>query len=34
MDIAVERPTLSQISVHIMKEYSVLGGVNNKREAS
>lgn len=34
MDIAVERPTLSQISVHIMKEYSVLGGDNNKREAS
>lgn len=35
MDIAVERPTLSQISVHVMKEYSMLGGVNNnKREAS
>ena len=35
MDIAVEIPTLSQISVHVMKEYSILGGRDNKkREAS
>lgn len=35
MDIAVEIPTLSQISVHVMKEYSILGDRDNKkREAS
>ena len=35
MDIAVERPTLSQISVHVMKEYSILKlNDNDKREAS
>ncbi|WP_044957484.1 ATP-binding cassette domain-containing protein [Butyrivibrio sp. LC3010] len=35
MDIAVERPTLSQISVHVMKKYSILGKNDvDKRAAS
>ncbi|WP_035766338.1 ATP-binding cassette domain-containing protein [Butyrivibrio sp. NC2002] len=34
MDIAVERPTLSQISVHVMKEYSLLGEMEDDKRAA
>ena len=34
LDIAVERPTLSQISVHVMKQYSALSLDNNRERTA
>ncbi|MCR5656471.1 MAG: ABC transporter ATP-binding protein [Butyrivibrio sp.] len=34
LDIAVERPTLSQISVHVMKQYSALAMVDNREKTA
>ena len=34
LDIAVERPTLSQISVHVMKQYSALAMADNREKTA